>query len=87
VVDCYLNGVSVGLLLDMGHKVSNTLTFNPPLQPQTIELRIRWKPYSLPRLRDLVISDFRFYVTEHGMSILCVDLFDSFGGTLLLIDR
>jgi len=35
-------------------------------------------------LNGAVIRDFRFYVTEHGMSIMVVDLFDAFGGSVLL---
>jgi len=35
-------------------------------------------------LNGAVICDFRFYVTEHGMSIMGVDLFDAFGGSVLL---
>ena len=47
MVNCHLNGVSVGLLLDLGAKVSilsskvymNELASHPPLQPQIIALR------------------------------------------------
>jgi len=35
-------------------------------------------------LNGAAIRDFRFYVTEHGMSIMGVDLFDAFGGSVLL---
>jgi hypothetical protein len=35
-------------------------------------------------LNGTVIRDFRFFVTEHGMSIMGVDLFDAFGGSILL---
>jgi len=31
-----------------------------------------------------VIHDFQFYVTEHGLYILGVDLFDAFGGSVLV---
>jgi len=95
MVNCHLIGVSVGLLLDLGAKVSilnNKLYFNalasyPPLQPQIIALRT----YSGSRLgcvmlnvelNGAVIRDFWFYVTEHGMSIMGVDLFDAFGGSV-----
>jgi len=47
MVNCHLNGVSVGLLLDLGAKVPtlnskvyfNVLASHPPLQPQIIALR------------------------------------------------
>ena len=36
------------------------------------------------KLNGTVIRDFRFYVTEHDVSIMGVDLFDTFGGSVLL---
>jgi len=35
-------------------------------------------------LNGAVICDFRFYLSEHGVSIMGVDLFDAFGGSVLL---
>jgi len=98
VVNCHLNGISVGLLLELGAKVSilnNKVYFNashPSLQPQTIALRT-YSGSSIPclgcvtlnvELNGAVIRDFRFYVIEHGMSIMGVDLLDAFGGSVLL---
>jgi len=84
----------------MGAKVSilknkvyfNALASYPPLQPQIIALRT-YRGSSIPclgcvtlnvELNGAVIRDFRFYVTEHGMSIMGVDLFDAFGRSVLL---
>ena len=100
MVDCSLNGVRVGLLLDLGAKVSilsskvyfDALAAQPPLQPQTIALRT-YSGSSISclgcvtlsvELNGSVIRDFRFYVSEQGVSIMGVDLFDAFGGSVLL---
>jgi len=97
-VNCHLNGVS--LLLDLGTKVSilnnkvyfNAIASHPPLQPQTIALRTN-SGSRIPyldcvtlnvKLNGAVNHDFRFYVTEHGMSIMGEDLFHAFGGSVLL---
>ena len=100
MVDCCLNGVTVGLLLDLGAKVCvlnskvyfGALAAKPPLQPQIVVLRTV-SGSSIPclgcitlnvKLNVTVIRDFRFYVTEHGVSIVGVVLFDAFGGSVLL---
>jgi len=81
MVNCHQNGVSVGLLLNLG-ALNNKVYFNAlasysPLQPHIIALRT-YSGSSIPRLGCVtlnvelniaVIRDFRFYVTEHGMSV------------------
>ena len=96
MVDCGLNGVKVGLLLDLGAKVSilnskvyfGALAAKPPLKPQIVALRT-YSGSSIPclgcvtlnvKLNATIVRDFRFYVTEHGVSIMGVDFFDAFGG-------
>ena len=87
-------------LLDLGAKVSilnskvyfRALAAKPPLQPQIVALRT-YSSSSIPclgcvtlnvKLNATIVRDFRFYVTEHGVSIMGVDLFDAFGGSVLL---
>ena len=100
MVNCCLNGVTVGLPLDLGAKVSilsskvyiGALAAKPPLQPQTVALRTYSGSSILcqgcvmlnVKLNDTVIRDFRFYVTGHGVSIVGVDLFDAFSVSVLL---
>ena len=98
MVNCCLNSISIGLLL--GAKVSilnskvyfDALAAQPPLQPPVIALRT-YSGSSIPclgcvtlnvELNGAVLRNFRFYVTEQGVSIMGVDLFDAFRGSVLL---
>ena len=97
-IRCVIQNVQTVLMLDLGAKVSvlsseffhNTMASTVPLRTPAVTLRT-YSGEPIPCLGQVSVSvqlgrqlltQFPFYVTERGSSMMGVDLFDALGGTV-----
>ena len=96
LVASVVNGRPIGLVVDLGSKVSilskrfyDSAMTSLPLQPPDIVLRAYGGPVipcvgmvrASVRVENLHLSEFNFYITTSGPSLMGVDLFDALGGS------
>ena len=97
-VRCSIQNVETFLMLDLGAKVSilssdfyhNTLASAVPLRTSAVTLRTYsgepipclGRVFVTVQLGSQLLTQFPFYVTERGSSMMGVDLFDALGGSV-----